>query len=108
MLDLFGLCPNCQLPIFITDDVSFCPYCENSLPDDDSEFAPDFLSNFMREIKAADSLEWSEIQTLIQAVETLIEINTKISQELGVSLIELDKARNRLAFYRKATTYRIK
>ena len=107
-MDLFGLCPHCDLPIFVTETVSFCPYCQRSLPDDDSTFANDSVSNFILSVKDKVYFEWHEIQRLIHVAETMIAINTRISQELGLALIELEKARKRLEFYQKATTFRVK
>tara|TARA_R110000796_G_scaffold252618_2_gene388747 strand:- start:9026 stop:9349 length:324 start_codon:yes stop_codon:yes gene_type:complete len=107
-MDLFGLCQHCDLPIFVTEDVTFCPYCAKELPDDDTDFASDTLSNFIREMKMASSFEWNDIQRLIYAVDTIIAINTRISQELGISLVELHNAHERIDFYRNATTFRIK
>lgn len=107
-MNLFGLCQNCQLPIFINEVVGFCPYCRKQLPDDDQDFASDTLLNFMTDIRNAAYLEWEEIQILINLVEDLVEINTSISRELGISLIELHKAQQRIEFYQRATTFRIK
>lgn len=107
-MDFFGLCQHCELPIFVTENITFCPYCSKSLPDDDEDFASDTLSNFIREMKMASYFEWEDIQRLLNAVDTLIAINTSISQELGLSLVELHKTNERLEFYRRATTYRIK
>ncbi len=107
-MNLFGLCPHCELPIFLSDDISFCPFCKQNLPDDDEDFAEDSLAEFLRTMKNAIYFEWDDIQRLLYFVETMININTNLSEELGIALMELHKAKERLVFYRKATTFRIK
>lgn len=108
MSDLFGLCPKCELPIFVDSNITFCPYCTALLPDDDSDFAEDSLGNFIDWIKKQSYFEWDDIQRLIHIADTLIAINTRVSIELGKSLVELHKAKAQIEFYRKATTFRIK
>lgn len=98
-MDLFALCPYCELPVMSTISCEIsCPYCETPLCPED--VTNDYFFEFFNDIKKKTYFDWDDTQELIYAVELLLAICSNTSLELARVIRDSESLRRRVEFYR--------
>ena len=99
-MNLFIRCEHCKIPVLITQAEPFCPFCKRAMPDLHDAIRDEF-DDWIEDYRQKSYFSWEEIQKLLGAVQYLTEINNKTCREYGKALIELDKLKTRLEWYRE-------
>lgn len=101
----FTTCPKCKAAVVQSEGTYLCFQCKAAL--DKSALLGDDFDKFVDEYKDKVYYEWDDIQRLVHAVEYLTEINNNVCVQLGQCLLEIEKLRDRVEWYRQITSAKL-
>lgn len=97
----YAVCKICHSLVIQTNVNYFCAKCNKTINQDDvvvDDFP--FIGDDFRDQSYFD---YEDIQKMIFTIDYLVEINNRVSAELGTALMELHKLKARINWYRRQT-----